>query len=81
LDSAETSFGSSFDCFELKLVSKDTLSQTVSVKSYYKEQGEEDMMKGSHIFCNSQLHRTITDIRNVPSTFERDQGVLLVSAE
>jgi hypothetical protein len=31
-DSAETSFGSSFGCFESKLVSKDTLLRTFSVQ-------------------------------------------------
>jgi hypothetical protein len=30
-DSAETSFGSSFGCFESKLVSKDTLAGTVFI--------------------------------------------------
>ena len=33
-ESAETSFGSSFGCFELKLVSKDTLVQTQGLLSY-----------------------------------------------
>jgi hypothetical protein len=48
------------------------------VKVIIKEQGKDDMMNGSHIFCNSQLHKTLTDKGNVLNK-ERSGRVISLS--